>query len=246
MKQYEKSTERLASIFNGFYSPEYEERYEDVLVKELPPLDRDMQEELNKIRNIPEIMFFIKEADVIIETLSLILKEPYLSQKIKMLNDEYISGLLEDEISFNSPEEVDKFILKEIKYHKLVKEHAFQRFDTIALKGDYITELQITIDQEKLILEAHEKGMSIPKAAKYADVSKYKVIKCWNKYELKSPYKPDTPISKEKQEKIREAYDMEMTQEKAAKYAKVSSSTVSRYWKKWGLNPLYHRKKRKK
>jgi len=93
---------------------------------------------------------------------------------------------------------------------------------------------QLSVEQKKLILEAHKPKCSSYKVADYVGVSRQTVLDYWEKCGLKIPGK-NKKISQEKVEKIFEAHKLVYSTRNSSEYAGVSRQTVLDYWKKKGL-----------
>ncbi len=96
---------------------------------------------------------------------------------------------------------------------------------------------KLSEEKQEKIREAHEEGMTIIEASKYAGVCKNTVSNYWGEWELEPHF--SWKIPEEKQEKIREAYEKGITIIEASKYAGVSHPSVLRYWRKWELEPHF-------
>lgn len=103
---------------------------------------------------------------------------------------------------------------------------------------------EINNSQERKILEAHEKGMSLAAAARYASCSRMTVKRRWDDRGLSPHYASQSALTADQSVAILEAHSLKMTVSQAAAHAGVSSTTVRRHWNAKGLIP-YHKVSRK-
>jgi len=158
----------------------------------------------------------------------------FLEQIIEQTRDGVNLDINEDELIYHIPE-----ITKRLRYTKEVcgkyKEIIQKKIRSIT--SWYPLKLKIgkfEVDEEILeeVYKAHQLGMSIDRAAKFANTSESVILSCWKAKGLKPQCNGQKPISDEKQDKIYYGLRNKWSIRKTAKYADVNRDTVSKYRQK--------------
>ncbi|MBW2972272.1 hypothetical protein KY359_04520 [Candidatus Woesearchaeota archaeon] len=98
---------------------------------------------------------------------------------------------------------------------------------------------EMTENQIRKILEAHELGYSLSRAAKHAGTTQTTVHIRWKKEGLTPNNKKPQKLTEEQIEKIYEAHQLGHSLRQAAEHARTNDRTIQKYWRKKELEPHY-------
>lgn len=102
---------------------------------------------------------------------------------------------------------------------------------------------QLIQSEIKKIYEAHTLIMNLRRAAEYAGVSHETVRNYWKKRGLETHFERvgQNKLTQTKIAKVYKAHELMMSISKSAEYARVGHGTISKYWKKRGLEVHFKR-----